>query len=419
MTGHDEGWAVGQAGLIWHDVAGTWNAISSPVTIDLNTVKMDLPTHGWAGGGTSNGTFTPVLLEYTGTTWIDRSSTLPNGAPVIQGMAFAPGGTEGWAVGYKDFNNPSSTSSCATAAGRGHSITEVARSPSSKWPWTPTTSGGYRRRDCGRRHWGRCLQIHGWSVAPVLHSYRVVLPGGLSLVPGWEDGRLASLGNIMRYTSPFLPTPTATSVATSTPTETETSVATSTSTSTEVPSVTATPCTITFTDVSPSDYFYVPVQYLYCHGVISGYGDNTFWPSNSTTRGQLSKIVVLALGWDIYIPTTPTFTDVPTDHPFYQYIETAYSHGVISGYGDGTFRPGNDVTRGQLCKIVVNAMGWAIYTPPTPTFTDVPTDHPFYQYIETAYAHGIISGYGTVFLPGNSATRGQISKIVYNAVTNP
>ena len=57
--------------------------------------------------------------------------------------------------------------------------------------------------------------------------------------------------------------------------------------------------------------------------------------------------------------------------------------------------------------------------PTNPTFSDVPTDHPFYQYIETAYAHGIISGYGAVFLPGNSATRGQINKIVYNAVTAP
>ncbi|MFL5733755.1 MAG: S-layer homology domain-containing protein, partial [Chloroflexia bacterium] len=48
----------------------------------------------------------------------------------------------------------------------------------------------------------------------------------------------------------------------------------------------------------------------------------------------------------------------------------------------------------------------------------------FYQYIETAYRHGIISGYecGTgclEFRSGNNATRGQISKIVYLAVTGP
>src|SRR5262249_29403874 len=39
---------------------------------------------------------------------------------------------------------------------------------------------------------------------------------------------------------------------------------------------TATPCTINFTAVHPTDYFYQPVTYLYCHGVISGYADGTF-----------------------------------------------------------------------------------------------------------------------------------------------
>ena len=54
----------------------------------------------------------------------------------------------------------------------------------------------------------------------------------------------------------------------------------------------------------------------------------------------------------------------------------------------------------------------------------MPPDNPFYAYIETAYAHNIISGYSCgpsclEFRPGNSATRGQICKIVYLAVTSP
>ena len=62
--------------------------------------------------------------------------------------------------------------------------------------------------------------------------------------------------------------------------------------------------------------------------------------------------------------------------------------------------------------------------PPTPTFVDVPANNPFYGYIETAYNHGIISGYSCgsgclAYHPGNSATRGQIAKIVYTAVTQP
>jgi hypothetical protein len=111
---------------------------------------------------------------------------------------------------------------------------------------------------------------------------------------------------------------------------------------------------------------------------------------------------------------------VPTIHTFYQHIETAAYEGLVSGYADGTFRPQNDVTRGQLSKIVVEAAGWPLVNPPTPTFTDVPPGNPFYPYVETAYEHDIISGYADgTFRPGNPATRGQISKIVYNAPQSP
>ncbi len=40
----------------------------------------------------------------------------------------------------------------------------------------------------------------------------------------------------------------------------------------------------------------------------------------------------------------------------YAYLETA-AHGIMGGYSDGTFRPGNDVTRGQISKTVSNAAG--------------------------------------------------------------
>jgi len=112
--------------------------------------------------------------------------------------------------------------------------------------------------------------------------------------------------------------------------------------------------------VLPTDYFYEPVRYLYCRGVISSYGDGTFKPFNNTTRGQLAKIVVLAEGWSFYAPPAPRFRDVPTGDPFYAYVETAYSHAIISGYDCGAgcleFRPGNNATRGQISKIVYLAV---------------------------------------------------------------
>jgi hypothetical protein len=224
------------------------------------------------------------------------------------------------------------------------------------------------------------------------------------------------------------PTQRATAVPSDTPANTATSVPANTVTNTPVDTATSTPvpCSISFSDVSSSDYFYEAVRYLSCHGSVTGYDDGTFRPYNLTTRGQLAKIVVLAMGLPIYTPQNQTFMDVPPDHPFYRYVETAQHAGIVSGYGCGAgcleYRPDNNITRGQLSKVVVLAAGWTLVVPSTPTFRDLPASDAFYGYVETAYQGAIISGYGCgtgclEFRPGNNATRGQISKIVYLAVT--
>jgi N-acetylneuraminic acid mutarotase len=193
-------------------------------------------------------------------------------------------------------------------------------------------------------------------------------------------------------------------------------------TATPAPTHTPTPgpCAITFSDVHPADYFYTPVTYLACRNVISGYADGTYRPGANMTRGQLSKVVVLSNGWPLASPAQGHFSDVPPGHPFYNYIETAYAHGIISGYADGTFHPSANVSRGQICKIVVLAQGWPLANPAVGHFSDVPPGHPFYSYIETAYGHGIISGYADgTFRSEREATRGQVAKIVYLALGNP
>ncbi len=241
--------------------------------------------------------------------------------------------------------------------------------------------------------------------------------------------------------------PSVTQSATSQPaTQTATSQPAATQTATSVPSATrtavatATPCPIRFSDVTdPSAYYYTGVYYLACHGVISGYNDGTFKPFNNTTRAQMTKIVTLAFNIALVTPpATGTFADVDQTSVFYQLIETAAAHGIVSGYSCGGvdpqtgqsepcdstrrpyFRPSDFVTRGQLTKIVVIGAGFPLRNPPTPTFTDVAPSNVFYPFIETAVCHGVISGYSDqTFRPNNFAFRGQIAKIVYLAVTNP
>jgi hypothetical protein len=101
--------------------------------------------------------------------------------------------------------------------------------------------------------------------------------------------------------------------------------------------------------------------------------------------------------------------------------------GIISGYADGTFRPNNDITRGQLSKIVSNSAGFND-DPGPQLFEDVPSDSTFYYWVQRLANRGHIGGYPCggetepcgpenlpYFRPNANATRGQISKIVSNA----
>jgi S-layer homology domain/Bacterial Ig domain len=185
---------------------------------------------------------------------------------------------------------------------------------------------------------------------------------------------------------------------------------------------TATPtpgaCTIQFSDVPVGSPFYSFIRCLVCEGIVSGYADNTFRPGNDVTRGQLAKFVSNAAGYQDAIPATrQTFLDVPSSHPFWLFIERAYAHGVISGYSDHTFRPDTGVTRGQAAKFVANAANYNDAIPATrQSFTDVPSGNTFWLFIERVYAHGVISGYSDhTFHPVANVTRGQTSKFIGNA----
>lgn len=112
----------------------------------------------------------------------------------------------------------------------------------------------------------------------------------------------------------------------------------------------------TFSDVGHGDWFYAAVETAFQRGIIAGYTDGTFRPYNNVTRGQLSKLIALARAWPLLNPDIAHFSDAQRGSAFYPFIETAYAHAVLSGYGDGTFRPQLEATRGQLSKMLYIAL---------------------------------------------------------------
>lgn len=163
-----------------------------------------------------------------------------------------------------------------------------------------------------------------------------------------------------------------------------------------------------FSDVAGSHPFVTEIGWLVGSSITTGYGDGTFRPTAPVTRQAIAAFLYRfkeASGFTA--PATPSFTDVPPSHPFYEEIEWMVAQGIATGYGDGTFRPTATVSR-QAASAFITRL--EILNPPAhpfmQVFTDVPPDHPFAGEIEVMVTQGIAGGYqdGT-FRPSAPVTR--------------
>ncbi len=115
-----------------------------------------------------------------------------------------------------------------------------------------------------------------------------------------------------------------------------------------------------FADLGQIPAYTLPAaKALYSEGIITGSEKNGklyFNPDSSLTRAQAAAMIgrTQAKG---YAEAELTFTD-NGKIPAYAapYIRTMTAQGVISGYSDGSFKPNNNMTRGQMAKILYNLM---------------------------------------------------------------
>ena len=81
--------------------------------------------------------------------------------------------------------------------------------------------------------------------------------------------------------------------------------------------------------------------------VISGFKDGSFKPNDVVTRAQAAIMIGRALDLDGTQRSTK-FKDVPSSSVASGYIASAVEKGIISGFKDGSYKPGQPVTRGQM-----------------------------------------------------------------------
>ena len=181
-----------------------------------------------------------------------------------------------------------------------------------------------------------------------------------------------------------------------------------------------------FTDVHPDDWFYEAVMFVYQNNLMNGTSATTFSPNDATTRAQIATIFYRMAGSPAVENTNP-FTDVPYGPGtawYYNAVFWVQQNGIMQGYGDNLFGPGDPVTREQLAMIFFNYAKFKGYgttaSGDLSGFTDAGEISAWAQEaMKWAVGSGLMNGKGNGIIdPKGTATRAEVAAMLHKFIEN-
>lgn len=173
-----------------------------------------------------------------------------------------------------------------------------------------------------------------------------------------------------------------------------------------------------FTDVDTSLWYHEAIDYVLEKGYMNGTGRTLFEPNGKLTRAMLVQILYNMEGKPA-VTGTVSFKDVP-DGTWYQgALAWAAANEIVLGYSDGTFHPGDPISREQLAAILFRYHGYKgrdISHRQSLAFTDAEAVSAWAQdAMQWAVAEKIVNGKGQGLLdPHGKTTRAQAAQMLMN-----
>ncbi len=178
-----------------------------------------------------------------------------------------------------------------------------------------------------------------------------------------------------------------------------------------------------FTDIFPADFYFDAVNLMGQKQITAGCAivpSLQYCPGQNVTRGQMGVFIVRAImggggaAADTFAyTTTPYFTDVPSTHPFFKWIQKMKDLGITAGCGAALYCPDDPVTRDQMAAFIIRARygaSTAFAFLSSPQFTDVSSGNSFFMWIQKMKQAGITAGCtATTYCPGDPVTRGEMA----------
>ncbi len=174
---------------------------------------------------------------------------------------------------------------------------------------------------------------------------------------------------------------------------------------------------VSFSDLSSDNDSYEAVAYLVEEGVVAGYPDGTFKPGNTVSRVEALKFILEGVKENTSSGSLP-FSDVSSREWYGDYLYTAHKKGIIDGYPNGTFNPAGTVNRAEFYKMLFNGMGVEVddNLKEDPA-SDVSKDDWFAPYIAKAKELGIMDSGKMTIRPANGMSREEVAEAIYRLMT--
>lgn len=176
-----------------------------------------------------------------------------------------------------------------------------------------------------------------------------------------------------------------------------------------------------FTDVKTNDWFATPVAYVKAKGLMKGVSATEFKPNMAVTRGMVVTILHRLENTPVSSKETSIFTDVKANAYYADAVKWASSEKLILGFGNGLFRPEEEITREQLAHILAKYAAFKNKKTEAKTeitFTDKALVSDYAKESVTwANEAGLLTGKENNLLdPQGKATRAQLAKVLQNLI---
>ena len=106
-----------------------------------------------------------------------------------------------------------------------------------------------------------------------------------------------------------------------------------------------------YNDVDTDDWFYDDVLYVTLKDLMNGTGNGKFSPEITTDRAMLVTVLWRLEGCPV-VDSSVAFDDVADGLWYSDAIDWASANGIVNGYGDGKFGPTDQITREQIMAIL-------------------------------------------------------------------